>query len=1062
MTRSFPAFIASFALALVTGALILFAVGCLLAFLSAPAAAQTTNGECDNGVPSEVDADRDCIPGTLEASGYNRSLQPCAPDTDGCFVTDSLTWSSDGDPYSDYQEATGVGMEGSVPEPYSHPLVAAMPQIEVVLEGYRYTPTEQITDSQGGSVSTTESEEFNISATVSASYTVKSEVSLTGASASAETTVSASVTAGYTASSSQTEEVNWETATSTSANAAAELKLFIRARNTGGATAADVEPTFNLYIGGELVGTLQVPDPMPTLTDGLIAPGTSTERVTIQDRRVGSNTEPITLSLRQLRRLRTGAPVEIRLIGLSATVVRWQNATSNWSCGSADQPCRWGSFIQQIESRTTRITLDFGYTGDPDAVIPARYFGTPFDYRVFTGSSFADPEVTLRDALRYLGLANESGGTFQILDRPFPSRWAAVSGPARDDQNRRFLEHWQNEAGASDEWPRDLLDFVLPRKTELALASPASEPEEAGPVLSAARFEDDLRSLAVSARPKGSFPAVAVDAHLFIHGQKQVVPMVQVEGSDYFVLSDTTSLPVSAGSSYVVARDRWGNEQTTPLVTTLPLVATCADLPESFRRASYFERPFPGTYGYGNTTVFIDGDLDKPATVFCYGAAGSTPGTDYWYGQVSDRGSFDVLGVAVLDVDRRIAVGEGFILRSGNGGRTWVEAPIPGGLPSTTFLSVTFREGGAPGAEVGIIGGQGGVLLRTEDGGRTWTEADNGTSRDMRAVDYAGGGTWFAVGQDRIQRSRDDGRTWTNINLSDQTTFEYLNGTVVTSPPFTALAALAFIDGDSGVVADQELGSGINIGSLFATTDGGETWREIVKIDDVRDIAYNGEDGWVVVQTNTSGGRIFYEEDLLTPLTEGITRVVGVDQALDAVDFGTPDIGFVLQEGGPVWRTEDGGQTWTRGGGYATSSHAGAQFMRDIDMLDANIGAIVGTDGAIGATDSGGGAPTYETIVTVDEEEAPAPLAPGVALALPAPNPFRQSTRLRYALDAPGRARLAVYDALGREVAVLVDSDRAAGEHEARFEASGLASGVYVIRLVADGAVALRTVTVVR
>ncbi|HLT47758.1 MAG TPA: T9SS type A sorting domain-containing protein, partial [Rubricoccaceae bacterium] len=44
--------------------------------------------------------------------------------------------------------------------------------------------------------------------------------------------------------------------------------------------------------------------------------------------------------------------------------------------------------------------------------------------------------------------------------------------------------------------------------------------------------------------------------------------------------------------------------------------------------------------------------------------------------------------------------------------------------------------------------------------------------------------------------------------------------------------------------------------------------------------------------------------------------------------------------------------------------------------------------------------------------------------------------------------RLAVYDVLGREVAVLVDARQEAGAHRATFDASGLAAGTYVYRLV--------------
>jgi len=51
---------------------------------------------------------------------------------------------------------------------------------------------------------------------------------------------------------------------------------------------------------------------------------------------------------------------------------------------------------------------------------------------------------------------------------------------------------------------------------------------------------------------------------------------------------------------------------------------------------------------------------------------------------------------------------------------------------------------------------------------------------------------------------------------------------------------------------------------------------------------------------------------------------------------------------------------------------------------------------------------------------------------------------------------LAVYDMLGREVAVLVDGKREAGVHEVTFDGSRLASGVYFYRLKAGDFVATK------
>ncbi len=65
------------------------------------------------------------------------------------------------------------------------------------------------------------------------------------------------------------------------------------------------------------------------------------------------------------------------------------------------------------------------------------------------------------------------------------------------------------------------------------------------------------------------------------------------------------------------------------------------------------------------------------------------------------------------------------------------------------------------------------------------------------------------------------------------------------------------------------------------------------------------------------------------------------------------------------------------------------------------------------------------------------------------PNPFNPTTTIFYTIKENSRVKLAVYDMLGREVAGLVDASQFAGEHSAMFNASGLASGVYIYKLEA-------------
>ncbi|MCB2198641.1 T9SS type A sorting domain-containing protein [bacterium] len=72
-----------------------------------------------------------------------------------------------------------------------------------------------------------------------------------------------------------------------------------------------------------------------------------------------------------------------------------------------------------------------------------------------------------------------------------------------------------------------------------------------------------------------------------------------------------------------------------------------------------------------------------------------------------------------------------------------------------------------------------------------------------------------------------------------------------------------------------------------------------------------------------------------------------------------------------------------------------------------------------------------------------------ITLLLAWPNPFNASTRIAYDLPRAGRVNLAVYDLLGRRVALLDEGLRGAGRHEVSWEADA-ASGTYIVRLQSE------------
>jgi len=86
----------------------------------------------------------------------------------------------------------------------------------------------------------------------------------------------------------------------------------------------------------------------------------------------------------------------------------------------------------------------------------------------------------------------------------------------------------------------------------------------------------------------------------------------------------------------------------------------------------------------------------------------------------------------------------------------------------------------------------------------------------------------------------------------------------------------------------------------------------------------------------------------------------------------------------------------------------------------------------------------------------------GIELLPAFPNPFNPSTVVRWTLDAPRATRLTVHDLLGREVAVLAEGVMPAGSHQAVFDGTNLASGIYLVRLQAGGTTRTMTLTLMK
>jgi hypothetical protein len=78
------------------------------------------------------------------------------------------------------------------------------------------------------------------------------------------------------------------------------------------------------------------------------------------------------------------------------------------------------------------------------------------------------------------------------------------------------------------------------------------------------------------------------------------------------------------------------------------------------------------------------------------------------------------------------------------------------------------------------------------------------------------------------------------------------------------------------------------------------------------------------------------------------------------------------------------------------------------------------------------------------------------------PNPFKPTTRIKYAIPRDSRVVLKIYNTLGQEISTLVDAVQTAGYKSVDFEINELPAGVYFCRMSAEGFTNVRKLLVIK
>ena len=141
----------------------------------------------------------------------------------------------------------------------------------------------------------------------------------------------------------------------------------------------------------------------------------------------------------------------------------------------------------------------------------------------------------------------------------------------------------------------------------------------------------------------------------------------------------------------------------------------------------------------------------------------------------------------------------------------------------------------------------------------------------------------------------------------------------------------------------------------------------------------------------------------------------------------------------------------TSGGGVFLSTNNGTSWSAvSTGLTKTNVQSLAVSGTNLFAGTEGGGVwrrPLSEMITSVEQPSTDLPTH--FSLGQNYPNPFNPTTTIWFSLPSKSFASLQVFDALGREVSVLLSEDLSAGTYSRRWNAEGFASGVYFYRLQA-------------
>lgn len=250
-------------------------------------------------------------------------------------------------------------------------------------------------------------------------------------------------------------------------------------------------------------------------------------------------------------------------------------------------------------------------------------------------------------------------------------------------------------------------------------------------------------------------------------------------------------------------------------------------------------------------------------------------------------------------------------------------------------------------------------------------------------------------------------------------------------------------------------------------------YRVYMKSNALEDLAEEWEGNDTIAEAAALGDHpadgVFYDYMLYDPNVEGfhddldyyqVTAAAGDTISAETAPFDgdlwTRDFDAYMYlydaDGNELATNDDGGQDWHSKITYEVSEDGAYYFLvigQDAAVPPRNQDENRITDPARGEYKLAIARNPGETGTSSEQNE----LAYEFELRQNYPNPFNPTTTIQYSIGSTADVNLEVYNVIGQRVAVLVNQQQTPGQYRVNFDASSLASGLYLYRLESAGKV---------